>query len=91
VTDIPPELSSASIELRAISAFMKGVDFGEWRTVRTAMSDTRAWRLARIAATFIAAEYSSGHLPDRNKMLDRAQELMAEAERRIAVQDGVAP
>lgn len=91
MTDIPPELTSASIELRAITAFMKGVDFGEWRTVRTAMSDTRAWRLAQLAGAFMAADRSSGFDPDANEMLDRAEELIAGAEARIARQDGVSP
>ena len=90
MTDIPPELTSASIELRAITAFMKGVDFGEWRTVRTAMSDTRAWRLAQLAAIFMAADISSGHLPSGQEKLDLAELLLISAEARIAKQDGVA-
>jgi hypothetical protein len=69
---------------------MKGVDFGEWRTVRTAMSDTRAWRLAQLAGAFMAADRSSGFDPDANEMLDRAEELIAGAEARVARQDGVA-
>ena len=83
----PPE---ANFGVREIASFLKGVDYGEWRTCRAAQADTRAWRLAQLAATFMAADLASGHLPDGLFWMDRATEIMAEAERRVAAMDGAA-
>lgn len=72
---------------REIIAFLKGAGYDDWKASRTAQSDARVWRLAQLAGMFMAADFSSGHIPDAHEMVDRAEEVLAEAERRV---EGVA-
>ena len=84
----PPE---ANFGVREIAAVMKGVDFGEWRMCRMAQADTRAWRLAQLATTLMTADVAAGARSfDLNAWFNTAEAVIAEADRRVNMQDGVA-
>jgi hypothetical protein len=90
MADIPPEISAAEIETKAIQAFMKGAAFGEWREAQNPSG--QAWRLAHLAGILMSADVAAGaRCFDVSMWIDRAEDLLAEADRRVTLQDGAAP
>ena len=90
MTDISPEISAVSIETKAIQAFIKGAAFGEWRESQNPSG--QAWRLAHLAGILMSADVAAGaRCFDVPMWIDRAEDLLAEAERRVTLQDGAVP
>lgn len=90
MTDLPADITAASISLAQIQAFIKGAAFGEWREAQNPSG--QAWRLAHLAGILMSADVAAGaRCFDVPMWIDRAEDLLAEADRRVTLKDGVAP
>ena len=75
-------LPETDFSVREVQAFLKGAQFGEWRESQNPTG--QAWRLAHLAGILMSADVAAGaRCFDVSMWIDRAEDLLAEAGRRV--------
>ena len=75
-------LPETEFSVREVQAFLKGAAFSEWRESQNPSG--QAWRLAHLAGILMSADVAAGaRCFDVPMWIDRAEDLLAEADRRV--------